>query len=98
MKLPWSSSQKPPEEPTANKSNQVITDSASNTSSPMFDFEGKRYDFNSLPNDVKELVRGLRVADAQIRMKQETLRVLSVGRQTIGMQMKEKIKRVSPIS
>jgi len=35
---------------------------------PVLTFEGKRYDLNNLPDDVKELVRGMQVADAQLRL------------------------------
>ena len=31
---------------------------------PVLTFEGKRYDLNSLPDEIKELVRGMQVADA----------------------------------
>ena len=36
--------------------------------SPVLTFEGKRYDLNTLPDELKELVRGMQVADAQLRM------------------------------
>ena len=47
---------------------------------PVLTFEGKRYDLNALPDDLKELVRGMQVADAQLRMHEDTLKVLAVGR------------------
>ena len=43
-----------------------MTDSAAQN--PVLTFEGKRYDLNTLPNELKELVRGMQVADAQLRM------------------------------
>ena len=44
-----------------------MTDSAAQIP-PVLTFEGKLYDLNSLPEEVKELVRGMQVADAQLRM------------------------------
>ena len=41
----------------------------------MLTFEGKRYDLNALPDDLKELVRGMQVADAQLRMHEDTLSI-----------------------
>ena len=65
--------------------------------SPVLTFEGKRYDLNALPDELKELVRGMQVADAQLRMHEDTLKVLAVGRQSLAMQLNEKLKTVSPL-
>ena len=72
-----------------------MTDSAYNN--PVLTFEGKRYDLNTLPDELKELVRGMQVADAQLRMHEDTLKVLAVGRQSLAMQLNEKLKGVTPL-
>ena len=64
---------------------------------PILTFEGKKYDLNSLPDEIKELVKGMQVADAQLKMHEDTLKVLAVGRQTIAMRLNEKLKTVNPI-
>ncbi|MEB3202359.1 MAG: DUF6447 family protein [Synechococcus sp.] len=64
---------------------------------PVLTFEGKRYDLQTLPDDVKELVRGMQVADAQLRMHEDTLKVLAVGRQSMAMQLNEKLKAIAPL-
>ncbi len=64
---------------------------------PILTFEGKKYDLNSLPDDLKELVRGMQVADAQLRMYEDTLKVLALGRQTLAMQLNEKLKPIKSI-
>ena len=74
-----------------------MTDSAANNPNPVLTFEGKRYDLNTLPDDLKELVRGMQVADAQLRMHEDTLKVLAVGRQSMAMQLNEKLQSVAPI-
>ena len=74
-----------------------MTDSAANNPNPVLTFEGKRYDLNTLPDDLKELVRGMQVADAQLRMHEDTLKVLAVGRQSLAMQLNEKLKTVTPM-
>ena len=63
----------------------------------MLTFEGKRYDLNALPDEMKELVRGMQVADAQLRMHEDTLKVLAVGRQSMAMQLNEQLKNVTPL-
>ena len=72
-----------------------MTDSAPNN--PVLTFEGKRYDLNTLPNELKELVRGMQVADAQLRMHEDTLKVLAVGRQSLATQLNERLKSVTPM-
>ena len=72
-----------------------MTDSSS--TNPVLTFEGKRYDLNSLPDELKELVRGMQVADAQLRMHEDTLKVLAVGRQSLAMQLNEKIQSVQAL-
>jgi hypothetical protein len=72
-----------------------MTDSAANN--PVLTFEGKRYDLNTLPNELKELVRGMQVADAQLRMHEDTLKVLAVGRQSLATQLNEKLQSVTPL-
>jgi hypothetical protein len=73
-----------------------VTDSALQQP-PILTFEGKRYDLNTLPDELKELVRGMQVADAQLRMHEDTLKVLAVGRQAMAMQLNEKLQQITPL-
>ena len=54
-----------------------MTDSSAKKNEAILSFEGKRYDLNTLPDEIKELVRGMQVADAQLRMQEDTLKVLA---------------------
>ncbi|OON13142.1 MAG: hypothetical protein BTM30_00980 [Synechococcus lacustris str. Tous] len=65
---------------------------------PVLTFENKRYDLNNLPDDVKELVRGMQVADAQLRLHEDTLKVLAVGRQSMALQLNERLKTIDPMA
>ena len=95
MKLPWSSSQKQSEEEQTTQTTQTMTESKS--SDPVLSFEGKKYDIKSLPDELKELLRRLQVAEQQLRMHDDTLKVLAVGRQTIASQIKEKLTGINPL-
>ena len=64
---------------------------------PVLTFEGKRYDLKSLPDEIKELVRGMQVADAQLRMHEDTLKVLAVGRQSMAMQLNDRLQTITPL-
>ena len=61
------------------------------------DFDGKKYDINSLPEEVKDLLKGLQVADTQIRMHKDTLRLLDIGKNSLGAQLKQKLENISPV-
>ena len=69
-----------------------------NQNDPILTFEGKRYDLNALPDELKELVKGMQVADAQLRMHEDTLKVLAVGRQHLAIQLKSKLENIDTIN
>ena len=60
-------------------------------------YEDKKYDLKSLPNEVQELIKGMQVADAQLRMHEDTLKVLAIGRQHLIMELKNKLSSIKPI-
>ena len=64
---------------------------------PILTFEGKKYDLKKLPSEAQDLVRGMQVADAQLRMHEDTLKVLAIGRQHLIMELKSKLQSVKPI-
>ena len=64
---------------------------------PILTFENRQYDFNGLSDEMKELVHGLQVADAQIQLQQDNLKVLAIGRQAIAVQLNERLQSVNPI-
>ena len=61
-------------------------------------FEDKKYDIKSLPKEVQEIIKGMQVADAQLRMHEDTLKVLAVGRQHLIMQLKSKLETINLIN
>jgi isocitrate lyase len=76
-----------------------MTDSNQNANppKPVLKFEDKSYDMNSLPDNVKELLKALQVADAQVKMHQDTINVLGMGRKALGLQLKQQLGEVAPI-
>ena len=76
-----------------------MTDSNQNSNppKPVLKFEDKSYDMNSLPDNVKELLKALQVADAQVKMHQDTINVLGMGRKALGLQIKQQLGEVAPI-
>lgn len=64
---------------------------------PILSFEGKRYDINSLPDDIKQLVIGMQTANAQVKMYEDTLKLLSISRQTMARQLSERLRTIDPL-
>ncbi len=75
-----------------------MSNTPSNEKEAILTFEDKRYDIKSLPKEVQELIKGMQVADAQLRMHEDTLKVLAVGRQHLIMQLKSKLEPINPIN
>ena len=75
-----------------------MTNTPMNEKEAILTFEDKKYDLKKLPTEIQELVKGMQVADAQLRMHEDTLKVLAVGRQHLAMQLKSKLENISPIN
>ena len=59
---------------------------------PVLTFEGKKYSVNDLSNEAKEIIKGLQIAETQLKMYQDTLKLLSLGRNSLVNQLREKLK------
>ena len=75
-----------------------MTNSQLRNSEPVLSFDGKKYDVNQLPKETQDLVRGMQVADAQLRMHEDTLKIIAVGRQSLALQLREKLKEATPMN
>ena len=64
---------------------------------PVLTFEGKKYVINDLPDETKETIRGLQIADTQLKMHQDTLKLLSISRNSLANQLREKLKNVDQV-
>ena len=64
---------------------------------PTLEFAGKKYDMNSLSDEIKVLLKGLQIADTQIRMHKDTLRLLDLGKNSLGAQLKQKLENIFPV-
>ena len=77
-------------------SKESTNENQENKKTPILDFDGKKYDINALPDEVKEILKGLQVADTQIRMHKDTLKLLDIGKNSLGAQLKEKLESITP--
>ena len=71
-----------------------MAENNSEKNNPILTFDGKKYVINDLSDETKEIIKGLQIADAQLKMHQDTLRLLSISRNSLGNQLREKLKDI----
>lgn len=71
-----------------------MNENTNEKNNPVLTFEGKQYLINDLSSDIKETIKGLQIADTQLKMHEDTLRLLSISRNSIASQLKEKLKNI----
>ena len=59
---------------------------------PLLTFEGKKYNVNDLSNETKEIIKGLQIAETQLKMYEDTFKLLSIGKNSLTNQLREKLK------
>ena len=62
-----------------------------------FKFEGSEYYMDSLPDPVKKLVAGINSTDLQIKIYQDTLKLISVGKSKLVEELKKGLEDIDPI-
>ena len=67
---------------------------ANDSANPVLTFEGKKYLINELSNEIKESIKVLQIAETQLKMQQDTLKLLSISRNSLVNQLKEKLKNL----
>ena len=71
-----------------------MSENTNDTGNPVLTFEGKKYLINELSGDIKESIKGLQIADTQLKMYEDTLKLLSLSRKYLANQLREKLKNV----
>ena len=71
-----------------------MNDNSNDTGNPVLTFEGKKYFINDLSSDIKESIKGLQIAETQLKMHEDTLKLLSISRNSLANQLREKLKNL----
>jgi len=72
-----------------------MSQNTNDSSNPVLTFEGNKYLINELSNEIKESIKVLQIAETQLKMHQDTLKLLSISRNTLANQLREKLKNLS---
>ena len=59
---------------------------------PVLTFEGGKYNLNDLTNETKELIKGLQIAETQLKIHEDTFKLLTIGRNSLTNQLRENLK------
>ena len=71
-----------------------MSENTNESGNPVLTFEGKKYLINELSNDIKESIKGLQIAETQLKMHEDTLKLLSISRNSLANQLREKLKNL----
>ena len=69
-----------------------MTEKVGDKNNPLLTFEGKKYNVKDLSNDTKEIIKGLQIAETQLKMHEDTLKLLSIGRNSLANQLRERLQ------
>jgi len=71
-----------------------MSENTNDSANPVLTFEGKKYLINELSNEIKESIKLLRMSETQLKMHQDTLKLLSISRNSLVNQLREKLKNL----
>ena len=70
-----------------------MSEKSNDSANPVLTFEGKKYYINELSDEIKESIKGLQIAETQLKMHEDTLKLISISRNTLANQLREKLKK-----
>ena len=71
-----------------------MSENTNDSANPVLTFEGKKYFINELSNEIKESLKTLQIAETQLKIHQDTLKLLSISRNSLVNQLREKLKNL----
>ena len=71
-----------------------MSKNTNDSANPVLTFEGKKYLINELSNEIKESIKVLQIAETQLKMHQDTVKLLSISRNTLANQLREKLENL----
>jgi len=65
----------------------------SNKKKGVLTFDGKKYFIDELSDEAKENIRKLQIADAQIKMHEDTLKLISLGKNVLANDLRKILEK-----
>ena len=65
-----------------------------NNKKAILTFDGKKYIIDELSDEIKELIKSLQVADAQLKMHEDTLKLISLGKNNLVNELRKRLNSI----
>ena len=65
-----------------------------NNNKAVLTFDGKKYIMEDLSDEIKDVIKSLQVADAQLKMHEDTLKLLSISKNSLVNNLRKKLKDI----
>ena len=66
-----------------------------NNKKAVLTFDGKKYIMEDLSDEIKEVIKNLQIADAQLKIHEDTLRLLSIGKNSLVNDLRKKLENIN---
>ena len=70
-----------------------MSEQESNKKKGVLTFDGKKYYIDELSDEAKENIRRLQIADAQIKMHEDTLKLISLGKNVLANDLRKILEK-----
>ena len=71
-----------------------MSEDTTDSKNPVLTFEGKKYFINELSKEIRESIKGLQIAETQLKMHEDTLKLLTISRNSLANQLREKLNNL----
>ena len=68
-----------------------MTENNIEKNNPVLTFEGKKYNVNDLNSETKEIIKGLQIAETQLKIHEDTFKLLSIEKNSLTTKSREKL-------
>tara|TARA_B100001287_G_scaffold128367_1_gene108194 strand:- start:1371 stop:1589 length:219 start_codon:yes stop_codon:yes gene_type:complete len=58
-------------------------------------FDGKKYLMDDLPDEIKDFIKNLQIADAQLKFHEDNLKLISLARDTLTKTLRNKLEKLN---
>ena len=71
-----------------------MSEKTNESGNPVLTIDGKEYLINELSSEIKESLKVLQMAEKQLKLHQDNLKLLLISRNFLANQLKEKLKKI----
>ena len=65
-----------------------------NNKKAVLTFDGKRYIMEDLSDEIKGIIKSLQIADAQLKMHEDTINLLCIGKNSLVYDLRKKLEDI----